>query len=85
MKKSLIMLFCICAGIVFGSLVARLSEGISWLSWLAYGMDFGITSPFVLDLSVLKLTIGAIFNLNISVIIFIVIAVLVGIGLIHRR
>ena len=52
---------------------------------LAYGMDFGITSPFVLDLSVLKLTIGAVFNLNISVIIFIVIAVLVGLGLIRRR
>lgn len=85
MKKSLIMLFCVCAGIVFGSLVAHLSKGVSWLSWLTYGMDFGITSPFVLDLSVLKLTIGAVFNLNISVIIFIVIGVLVGLGLIRKR
>ncbi len=85
MKQSLIMLFFVCAGIVLGSLVAHLAKDISWLSWLSYGMKFGITSPFTLDLSVLTLTLGASFNLNIAVIIFIVIAVFIGLTVTHRR
>ena len=78
MKRSLILLLFVCAGIVFGSLAARFAADISWLNWLAFGMNFGLTSPFVLDLGVLTLTFGATFNLSISVIIFTVICLLVG-------
>ncbi len=85
MKRSLIMLFFVCAGIVVGSLMAALSKGISWLSWLNFGMDFGITSPFVLDLGVLTLTLGATFHLSIAVIIFTLIAALCGLAISRRR
>lgn len=85
MKKTLYYLFLTCTGIVLGSLVAHLTKDISFLSWLAYGLDFGITSPFVVDLSVLKLTLGLSLNLNVSVILFIVLAFLVGAKLGGRR
>ncbi len=84
MKKTLIMLFFVCAGIVFGSLVAQLSKSVDWLAWLSYGMEFGITSPFVLDLSVLTLTLGASFHLNISIILFVVASVFAGLCVIRK-
>ena len=85
MKRSLIMLFFVCAGIVIGSLVGRATADISWLSWLSFGMSFGLTSPFVLDLGVLTLTLGITFDLTISVILFTVITVLLGLSLLRRR
>jgi hypothetical protein len=85
MKRSLLMLLFVCAGIVLGTLVEQLADGISWLSWLAFGMNFGITSPFVLDLGVLTLTFGATFNLSVSVILFTVIAVLCGFAIFRRK
>ncbi|MCQ2426061.1 MAG: DUF4321 domain-containing protein [Lachnospiraceae bacterium] len=77
MKKTLIYLIGICCGIVIGTLVANLAASSELLWWLAYGMDFGLTTPFVLDLSVIKLTFGITLNLNISVVIFTVVSVLV--------
>ena len=70
MKNTLIFFLYLCSGIVIGSLVAELTNTIKWLKWLSYGMSFGITTPFVLDLSVLKITLGASFWLNVSTIIF---------------
>ena len=74
MKNTLLFFLFLCSGIVVGSLVAELTEGIKWLKWLSFGMSFGITTPFVLDLSVLKITLGASFWLNVSTIIFTAIA-----------
>ncbi len=85
MKNSLIILFFICAGVVIGSLVAELTSKIDALSWLSYGLNFGLTEPFILNLSVLKLTLGATFNLNISVIIFTAIAVTIAYNITGRR
>lgn len=78
MKKSLILLFFLCVGIVFGTLVAKLSAGVGGLSWLGYGLSFGITSPLVIDLAVFTFTFGATVELNISIIIFVIISVAVG-------
>lgn len=85
MKNSLIILFFVCSGVVVGSLVAELTSKIQGLSWLSYGLNFGLTEPFILNLSVLKLTLGATFNLNISVIIFTAIAVVVAYNITGRR
>ena len=85
MKRSLLILLFVCVGIVLGSLVAKLAVGISGLSWLNFGMNFGITSPLELSLGVLTLTLGATFHLNVSVIIFSVLAVLCGLALFRRR
>lgn len=85
MKNSLIVLFFICAGIVTGSLVAMLTANVNALSWLSYGLKFGLTNPFVLDLNVLQISFGLAFNLNISVIIFVSIAVVIAYQVTGRR
>ena len=58
---------------------ARIKSGVNGLSWLAYGMNFGLTSPFVLDLGVLTLTFGIAFRLNVAVIIVTLLALVLGI------
>ena len=85
MKRTLYILFLVCAGVVVGSLVAFLTRNVGFLSFLSYGMDFGLTTPFVLDLSVLKLTFGLSLNLNISVLIFVTLTVLIGLSVYRKR
>lgn len=79
MKRTLWILFLICAGIVAGSLAADLTVGISWLSWLSYALAFGLTSPFVLDMGVISLTFGLTLNLSVAVIIFVALAIFIGV------
>jgi hypothetical protein len=79
MKRTLWFLFLICSGIVAGSLIADLTVGISWLSWLSYALAFGLTSPFVLDLGVITLTLGLSVNLSVGVIIFVALALFIGV------
>lgn len=79
MRKSfwLYLLFTL-VGIVTGSMVMEISAGVPWLAWLSYGLDFGTPSPFVLDLHVLRLTLGATVNLTVSHVIFTVLSILLG-------
>ena len=85
MKKSLVVLFFFCAGVVIGTLVAHLTSGTKALNFLSYGLNFGLTSPLVLDLSVLKLSLGLSINLNLSVIIFATIALIIAYKTVYRR
>lgn len=79
MKKSFwLNFFLICIGIVTGSMVADMTSGIPALSWLSYGLDFGMKSPLVLDLNVLELTLGIYVRITISTIIFTVLSLLLG-------
>lgn len=68
----------ICSGIVVGSLVAKLCEGVKYLSWLAFGLSFGTSSPLALELGVLNLTVGASINITISTIIFVILFYVLG-------
>ena len=72
-KNIIIFLLFLLGGIVIGSLVAEVSAGISWLSWLAYGLDFGIggDTPILINLHVIKLYLGLSLSLNIAVILFV--------------
>lgn len=83
-KNFWLNLFLICVGVVVGTLAANLCAGIPMLSWLAYGMDFGMAAPATVDLQVISFTFGVTLNLNISVIIFITLSVLLG-NLIARK
>ena len=77
-------IFFVCVGVVIGTLVTKLTSGISALSWLAYGLDFGITSPMTLELGVLSCTFGFTINLTVSVIIFVVLSVLIGRAILRK-
>ncbi len=78
MKKTLYVILLICIGVVAGMLVSSLSQNIPWLSWLSFGREFGLTSPFVLNLGIIVFTLGMTINLNISVIIFVLLSLFVG-------
>jgi hypothetical protein len=62
------------SGIIVGSLLGELAATVPGLSWLAYGKSFGLTEPFLLDLNILQLSFGMMFQLNIAGIIGIIIA-----------
>lgn len=76
-KNFWILLVFLLSGIVVGGLLGKLAGTISWLWWLSYGQSFGLASPIVLDLSVLKITFGFTVEINIASIIGIAIAILV--------
>ena len=76
-KSVWICILFILAGLVIGGLIGNIAKNVSSLEWLNYGKEFGISSPFVLDLSFLKLTFGLMFYMNISSIIGLVIALVV--------
>lgn len=77
-SKSLFYTLMLLSGIVVGTLVGNITRGIDFLYWLSYGITFGLTEPFQLDLGVLSVTFGASINLTISCIIFIVIAMIIA-------
>lgn len=71
-------LFLICIGIVTGSMVAEMTAGIPALSWLAYSLSFGLTSPVVLDMNVFTLTFGINIRITIATVIFTALSLLLG-------
>jgi hypothetical protein len=44
---------------------------------VSYGEEFGISSPVTIDLSIIKLTIGFMFKINISSIIGLILAIFI--------
>ncbi len=72
----ILILFLLC-GIVVGGLLGELASHVDFLSWLAYGQDFGLSTPIELDLNVIKLTFGLVFKINISSIIGIILAIFI--------
>lgn len=73
MKKTLIFAIFLISGIVLGSLLAMLTQGVSWLSWLGYGPSIGL-SPATLNLEVVSLTFGFSFRVTVAHVITIGIA-----------
>lgn len=76
-KNIWVFLIFLLAGLVVGGLIGKLASGVPWLWWLSYAQEFGLESPIVLDLSVLKLTFGLMFEINISSIIGMLISVFI--------
>ena len=76
-KSTLVLIIFMLCGIVIGGLLGQLASGVSWLSWLSYGKDFGFSTPFTLDLGVLQLTLGLMIKINIASIIGIIIAIFI--------
>ena len=77
-RHSWLNLFLVCIGIVVGTMVAELTSGVPGLSWLSYGLNFGTSSPLVLDMNVFHLTLGISLKITISSIIFVILSVILG-------
>lgn len=76
-KNVWILLVFILSGIVIGGLLGELASQVDWLWWLSYGESFGLSQPLTLDLSVIQLTFGLTFKINISSIIGMVLSIFI--------
>ncbi len=76
-KNFWILLVFLLSGLVIGGLLGEIASKVDWLWWLSYGERFGISSPIELDLSVIKITFGLMFKINISSIIGMAIAIFI--------
>lgn len=77
-RKFWFNLFLVLIGIVLGTFVGAICKDVSFLSWLNYGLNFGMTTPLTLDLNVINLTFALSLDLTLSVIIFIILSLIVG-------
>ena len=68
-KNIWILMVFLLSGLVIGGLLGQIASKVDWLWWLSYGESFGISSPIELDLSVIKVTFGLMFKINIASII----------------
>ncbi len=71
-------LFLVLVGIVLGSFVAYICKDIAFLSWLSFGITFGLEAPLCLNLGIMSLTFGISIDLTLSTVIFIILSLLIG-------
>lgn len=76
-KNIWILIVFILSGLVIGGLLGELAAKVDFLWWLSYGQDFGLTSPIVLDLNIIRLTFGLQLKINIASIIGMAIAIFI--------
>lgn len=72
----ILILFILC-GIVVGGLLGDLASQVDFLWWLSYGESFGFAEPISLDLSVIQITFGLMFKINIASIIGMILAIFI--------
>ena len=62
--------------LLFGDMTLLASK-VDFLWWLSYGESFGLATPIELDLSVIIITFGLMFKINIASIIGMVLAIFI--------
>lgn len=76
-KNIWVLIVFILSGLVVGGLLGQIASSVDFLWWLSYSQSFGINEPIVLDLSVITLTFGLMFEISISSIIGMVLAIFI--------
>lgn len=76
-KSFWILIIFILSGLVIGGLLGQLAAHVDWLSWMSFGQQFGLENPITLNLNVVTLTFGLMFNINIASIIGMTIAIII--------
>ena len=76
-KNVWILLLFILSGLVIGGLLGELAGKVDFLWWLSYGQSFGLSSPLELDLSIVQISFGLMFKINIASIIGMLVAIFV--------
>lgn len=83
-KKFWINLFLVLAGVVFGTMIAHVTSGISALSWLAFGQSFGLSSPLTLDLGIITITFGINITISVATVICTALMLIIGRFIVRR-
>ncbi len=76
-KNIWILILCLLAGLVIGGLLGDIAKNVDFLWWLSYGEEFGLETPITLNLSVITITFGLMFKINVASIIGMVVAIFV--------
>ena len=76
-KNIWILLVFLLSGLVIGGLLGEIASHVDWLRWLSYSQSFGLSSPIELNLNVIKITFGLMFDISISSIIGMAIAIFI--------
>lgn len=76
-KNIWILLIFILSGIVIGGLLGEIASKVDILWWLNYGQEFGMSEPFTLDLSIMKISFSLMFKITVASIIGIAISIFV--------
>ena len=76
-KNIWILMVFLLSGLVVGGLLGEIASKVDWLWWLSYGESFGISSPIELDLSVISISFGLMFKINIACIIGMALAIFI--------
>lgn len=68
MKKTMIFLLFLLAGLIVGTVLTRVAEQVGFLGWLCWGdsIGFGYPEAVTLDLSVIQLNLGMHLELNVA-------------------
>lgn len=74
-KSFWILLIFILSGLVIGGLLGELAGNVNGLWWLSFGQEFGLESPFILNLSIISLTFAFTIKINIASIVGMAIAI----------
>lgn len=74
LKRNLLFIFFLVAGIILGALLADWARGIEGLSWLAAGTTIGLSpdKPMLLDLKIIRLAFGFELGINVAQIIMVI-------------
>ena len=75
--KTVIKILTLCAGIILGGYLGELALNVPALKFLAVGKELGLTNPLVLDLDIIKLTLGFTIKLNVAGILGFIIALII--------
>ena len=76
-KSFWILLIFILSGLVIGGLLGNLASSVNGLWWLGFGQEFGLESPFILNLSILSITFSFSIKINIASIIGMALAIFI--------
>jgi len=76
-KNIWILIIFLLSGLVIGGLLGEIAASVKALWWLSYGENFGLSSPVELDLSVITITFGLMFKINVASIIGMAIAIFI--------
>ena len=76
-KNFWILLVFLLSGLVIGGLLGEVASKVDWLSWLGYSQSFGLSTPIELNLNVIKITFGLMFDISIASIVGMAIAIFI--------
>ncbi|WP_101697414.1 DUF4321 domain-containing protein [Clostridium minihomine] len=74
--RNLFLIILLLLAVVLGKVIGTVTQGISFLSWLGVGANFGL-EPVTVNLSVVTFTLGMMVSINVAQALLLAIAILI--------